>query len=139
MLAILFRRSDRPKGHTVAECILAFAILAPVAVLVNKIATQTQRSLRTSELADQARGSLTNAREEIGSWDYDDVSAANIQSRLSTENRDPSYTSEAWLAVVEEVQEPLPAKRVSLSVLWTSPYSNSPNELGPITFWVRKP
>lgn len=126
-------------GHTVAECIMAFAILLPVAALVSKIGLQTQQSLRDSLLTAQAKSDLVNAREVIGTWEFDDVTVANVQSLPHAEISEVTESQREWLAVIEEVQEPIAAKRVSLSLLWTPPRSTAANEVGPLTFWVVKP
>ena len=139
------RREQSANGHTVAECVLAFAILLPIAVLVSKIGLQTERSLRESVHAAQAKRDLSNTREEIGAWAFDSVTVERIQSIPATENqgtmdspREWPDGPREWLAVVEEVHEPILSKRVSLSLLWTPPQSNLANEVGPITFWVHK-
>jgi hypothetical protein len=126
-------------GHTIAECMVAFAILVPVAVLVSKIGLQARQSIRASMLAAYAKMDLTNAREKIGAWNFDEVTLANIQSLPHAEYPDAQDSGQEWLAVVEEIQEPIPSKRVSLSLRWTPQRSPEPNEFGPLTFWVYKP
>ena len=132
-------RSTRPTGHTVAECLVAIAMLLPIAILVSKIGLQTERSSRESVLASHALRDLINAREQIGSWPYENVSVARIQSISIPENLAFEASSREWLVSVEEVSEPISAKTISLSMQWTPVRSEFPTEVGPITFWVSKP
>ncbi len=132
-------RAKPSNGHTIAECILAFAILLPLAALVSKIGLQAKQSLQESVLTAHVNRDLINAREEIGAWRFDDVTVANIQSLPHNEAPDAQDGPREWLTIVEEVQVPVPAKRVNLSLLWRPPRSSSSHEVGPLTFWVRKP
>ncbi len=132
-------RLSRPTGHSVAECLVAIAMLMPIAILVSKIGLQTERSSRETVLAANALRDLVNAREQVGSWAYEDVSLASVQSITIPENPAFDASRREWLVSVEEVNEPISAKRVSMSLQWTPVRSEFPTEIGPITFWVPKP
>ena len=132
-------RTNQPTGHTVAECLVAIAMLLPIAILVGKIGLQTERSSRDSVLASHALRDLNNAREQIGAWAYEDVSVARIQSISMPENLAFEASSRKWLTSVEDVSEPISAKRISLSLQWMPARSEFPTEVGPITFWVPRP
>ena len=132
-------RLSRPTGHTVAECLVAIVMLVPIAILVSKIGLQTERSSRETVLAANALRDLVNAREQVGSWEYEDVSLASIQSINIPENPAFEDSRREWLVGIEEVNEPISAKRVSMSLQWTPVRSEFPMEIGPITFWVPKP
>ena len=132
-------RLSRPTGHTVAECLVAIAMLVPIGILVSKIGLQTERSSRETVLAADALRDLINAREQVGSWAYEDVSIASIQSITIPENQAFDDSRREWLVNIEEVNEPIFAKRVSMSLQWTPVRSEFPTEIGPITFWVPKP
>ena len=132
-------RLSRPTGHTVTECLVAIAMLVPIAILVSKIGLQTERSSRETVLAADALRDLINAREQVGSWAYEDVSIASIQSITIPENQAFDDSRREWLVNIEEVNEPIFAKRVSMSLQWTPVRSEFPTEIGPITFWVPKP
>jgi hypothetical protein len=129
----------RRAGHTVAECLAAFAMLAPIAVLVTKIDWQNDRANRDNSLAAAAHRDLINARETVGSWDFETVSQANIESidiPLDAEFKDRKRT---WLVVVQDVTAPITAKQVTLSMRWNESGQTPVQEAGPITFWVPKP
>ena len=114
-------------------------MLVPIAILVSKIGLQTERSSRETVLAADALRDLINAREQVGSWAYEDVSLASIQSIAIPENPAFDDSRREWLVSIEEVNEPISAKRVSMSLQWTPVRSEFPTEIGPITFWVPKP
>ena len=139
MNADCITRISRPSGHTVAECLVAIAMLVPIAILVSKIGLQTERSSRQTVLAADTLRDLVNAREQVGSWAYEDVSPASIQSITIPENPAFDDSRREWLVSIEEVNEPISAKRVSMSLQWTPVRSEFPTEIGPITFWVPKP
>ena len=132
----IVRRSD---GHTVAECLVAFAMLVPIAVIIGRIGLHAEQSNRASLIASHLLCDLINARESIGSWEFDDVSISKIESMSFLENSESRPDSRIWQATVDEVIEPIPAKRVYLSLKWTHGQSDSWSEVGPIIFWVPKP
>ncbi len=126
-------------GHTIAECLVAFAMLVPVAILVTKVALQTEQASRESVLASHGLRDLMNAREEIGSWEYSRVSSESIQSIPILESPEFGPTSRSLQAVVEEVDAPFASKRISLSLHWSNNGQGNTTEFGPITFWIAKP
>lgn len=132
-------RSKKPTGHTIAECLVAISMLMPIAILVSKIGLQTERSSRETVLAADALRDLVNAREQVGAWAYDDISLTSIPSIAIPENPAFVASGRKWLVNIEEVNEPISAKRVSMSLQWTPVHSEFPTQVGPITFWVPKP
>lgn len=138
------RRSKNSRGttrsaHTIAECLVAFAMLLPIAVLVGKIGLQTEQASRESALASHAFRDLINAREEIGSWAFNDISQSTIESIPFQKSTEFHEDSRRWVTSIEEETEPIQAMRISLSLQWTSGRSEIPAEVGPITFWVPRP
>ena len=132
-------RWRRNSGHTIAECLVAFAMLVPVAILVTKVALQTERTSRDSVLASHGLRELMNAREEIGSWEYSRVSSESIQSIPILESPEFGPSSRSLQAVIEEVDAPIASKRISLSLHWSNNGEGNTTEVGPITFWIVKP
>jgi len=131
--------SRRSPGHTIAECLVAFAMLMPIAILVSKVASQTEQASRNSVLASQALRDLMSAREEIGSWEYTRVSSESIQSISFLDSPAFPAASRELQSIVEEVDEPIASKRVSLSLRWSLNNAHASLEIGPITFWIAKP
>ncbi|MCY2983325.1 MAG: hypothetical protein NTY15_06755 [Planctomycetota bacterium] len=132
-------RLRRNSGHTIAECLMAFAMLVPIAILVTKVALQTEQASRDSALASHGLRELMNAREEIGSWEYSRVSFESIQSIPILESPEFGPLSRSLQAVIEEVEAPIASKRVSLSLHWSNNGQDNTMEVGPITFWIIKP
>lgn len=134
------RIRTRPSlGQTVAECLIAFAILLPVATLVTKLNLQAEKSSRDSVHASHSMRELVNARELIGTWDFDEITVENIQSIPLRENPVFENNSHEWSVTIEELTLPIPSKRVGLSLKRTAARSEFPVEVGPLTFWVPKP
>ena len=132
-------KAKRAGGHTVAECLVAFAMLVPIAVIIGRIGLHTEHASRASLLASQSVCDLVNAREVIGSWGFEEVTLEKIESISFPENPEFRAGSREWRASVDEVTEPVQAKRVCLSLQWTHGQSESMSVVGPIVFWVPKP
>jgi len=132
-------RSKPSRGQTVAECLIAFAILLPISVLVTKLNLQAEKSFRDSVHASHSMRDLVNAREMIGTWNFDDVTLDKIRTIPIRENPVFADNSHVWIGTIEDVTLPIPSKRVSLSLKRNAVRSEFPVEVGPLIFWIAKP
>ena len=126
-------------GHTVGECLVAFAMLLPIAVLITKIGFQTETLNRESSLVQMACGDLVNARESIGTWDFESISKSKIESMTIPENIAFRDVTRSWHTIVEDVSEPIVARRITLSMQLVQTNTDIASEVGPLTFWVTNP
>ena len=126
-------------GYTIGECLVAIAMLLPIAALVTKIGIQTENLSRESNRVQVAHRDLINARETIGTWDFDSISQSNIEAIPIPEYNAFQEFARSWKAVVVDETEPMIMKRITLSLQFARANSDNASEVGPLTFWVPKP
>ena len=126
-------------GYTIGECLVAIAMLLPIATLVTKIGIQTENLSRESNRVQVAHRELINARESIGTWDFDSISLSNIEAIPIPDHNAFQEFARSWKAVVVDETEPMIMKRVTLSLQFAQANSDNVSEVGPLTFWVPKP
>lgn len=133
------RSLSRSRGQSVAECLVAIAILMPVIVLVTKNGFQSDRDMDQVRYAHGANGEIINARERIGLWNYDEITTESIATIPFLVEGTRQGMLRTWKCDVVEVSEPIPAKQVTLSIQWTDEKAGITHDTGSLSFWVPKP
>ncbi len=126
-------------GYTIGECLVAIAMLLPIAALVTRIGIQTENLSRESNRVQVSHSDLINARESIGTWDFDSVTQSNIEAMAIPEHNAIQDRARAWKATVVDETEPMILKRVTLSLEIMGAHGDNESEVGPLTFWVPRP
>jgi hypothetical protein len=134
------RTLGQPKpGQTVAECLIALAVLLPIATLVAKIGWQSDQSMVSNEITRTANRSIINAMEQTLCWNYEDITPDAIESLSVDQTNASSGWTTALHATVIEIAEPMESKQVTLGLLLEHSKSGQVRESAPLTFWVVKP
>jgi len=130
--------SRRPAA-TIGECLIAIALLLPVSVFVNRIAIQSNRTHAETAAQNDGFRELLNARERIGLWDFEGVTRGEIESMAAPPAMETIQHSYAWHAEVKEIQVPVVAKQITLSLTAGNSSDGTIRSVGPLTFWVFRP
>ena len=89
---------QRVRGYTIAETVVALAILGFVLTGIGQFASYVNTGIDDLRLSKQIRWEIENARELIGSWPIERVTTENIDqlpisARLSEELSDAKWKS----------------------------------------------
>lgn len=123
----------RKSGTTVMEVIVACSLLATTAASMSLMSWRMQRGFQERVLVKRAWVEVCNARQQIGSWQTDDVQLERILSLPIAEALRRDCVAIEWVARVEEIQQPLPGKCIFIGLKWTRAEQQAA-PLG-ITFW----
>lgn len=125
-------------GTSIAEVIVAIALLGTATVGLGRFAGLTRQGLQQRELSTRLSAELLNARERIGSWPLDRVTVEQIEqipfSAALSQDSAADLTQRRWRASVEPISEPLSALRVTLHLQYT--LHGHLAEPQAITFWI---
>ncbi len=127
------------RGFSAAEAITGIVVMSLAIVILGRFAAGVSRGLSERELATRIGWQTESARAELGTWSYEDITAENIAQRLGLSDSSlvDKLQSPKWTASVEEIEQPILAKRVHLSLACVyNAQAVTPSEL---TFWVPKP
>ncbi len=145
---------QRVRGYTIAETVVALAILGFVLTGIGQFASYVNTGIDDLRLSKQIRWEIENARELIGTWPVERITTENIDqllisARLSEELSDakwkssvapasfslsPSSSSSSGSSNADGTKIAIPAKTVTLQLqAQYKGQSISPVEL---TFWV---
>ncbi len=129
---------SRRGGVSSAEAIVATVVLSIAIACVGRFAAGVNRGLHEREVATRIGWQVQNARAKIAAWSYDEISPKNIKRRLTiSRSLTEKLQTPSWQATVTLVNEPIPAKRVELSLTCT--YNEQRSTPSTLTFWVPKP
>ncbi|GAB5405885.1 MAG: hypothetical protein Aurels2KO_41160 [Aureliella sp.] len=130
-------RSTR-KGFSSGEAIAGIVVMSLAIVIVGRFAAGVTQGLAERELATRIGWQTESARAEIAAWAYGEISAENIVSKLAFDSvLLEQLNSPKWEATVEEVEQPVAAKRVQLSLKCV--YDDQVATPSTLTFWVPRP
>jgi hypothetical protein len=131
-----FCGAKSPPGASMMEAIVACALLSAAAVSVAVMNTRTKRAYQDRERMKHAWNEVQNARQTVGTWNIDQIDSQRLLSLAVSEEIKLAWPDARWIARVDEVQEPLPGKRIFLGLQWTQGGQTIP-PLG-MTFWKTK-
>lgn len=123
-----------PRGTSIAELLVALAILATAMVGVGQFASNTGSGLSQRELSTRIGWELANAREQIGSWQPENINVQQIESLPFSESLNNNLDDLRWRAKVETLTEPARAIRVALTLHCT--LHGQPAQPASLVFWV---
>lgn len=117
-----------------AEVIVAIALLGTATVAVGRFAVMTKQGLREQELGARLSAELLNARQRIGSWPQEQLTAEHIEELPFSAALAEQVDDLKWRALVEPITEPASALRVTLR-LECSLHGQTAQPQA-LTFWV---
>lgn len=126
------RRSRR--AATTIELVAAIAILAACSSIVLGFVSQVRQGLRDREIAARLDWELMNVREEIASWEASSITVEKIQQLTVSQALRDSLDDCQWIANVEIMEQPIPAKQITLALNVT--LRGQPAQPAILTFWV---
>lgn len=123
----------RNPGTTVMETIVACSLLATTAVSLSLMSQRMRRGYQERALVQRAWVEVCNARQQIGTWNMEEIDCDKIQALPISDVLRNSCSAIEWAARVEETMEPLAGKRIFVGLQWTRAEQRSA-PIG-ITFW----
>ena len=99
-----------------AEVIVAIALLGTATVAIGRFAVMTKQGLRERELGTRLSNELLNARERIGSWPLEQITAERIEGLPFSKSLAEQVDDLKWRTFVESISEPVNALRVTLKL-----------------------
>lgn len=124
----------RCRGTSIAEVIVAIALLGTATAAIGRFAVMTKQGLHQRELGTRLSAELLNARERIGSWQPEQLTGQHIEELPFSAELVEQIDDLKWRAIVEPVEEPVRALRVTLK-LECSLHGQTAQPQA-ITFWV---
>ena len=121
-------------GASLAEVLVAIALLGMATVAIGRFAVMTKQGLRQRELGTRLSTELLNARERIGSWPQEQLTVEQIGAIPFSAELAEQVDDLKWRAIVEAVEEPTRALRVTLKLECTLQGQSAQPQA--ITFWV---
>lgn len=127
--------THRRCGITQLELVVASILLGATLLSITKFRQSNLLSGQHTQQASWAQSRLLNARGLIGTWPMDDITVANIE-KLPADDSDFLRRSQ-WLATVDEIEEPIRSKQVSLALRWQ--VGDVQHTTPGLVFWVKQP
>ncbi|MCA9157522.1 MAG: hypothetical protein KDA51_20340 [Planctomycetales bacterium] len=124
----------RRYGTSMAEVIVAIALLGTATVAIGRFAVMTKQGLRERELGTRLSNELLNARERIGAWPLEQITAEHIEELPFSKSLAEQVDDLKWRTIVESISEPVNALRVTLK-LECSLHGQTAHPQA-LTFWV---
>lgn len=121
-------------GTSMAEVIVAIALLGTATVAIGRFAVMTKQGLREREIGARVSNELLNARERIGSWPHEQLTAKRIEELPFSKTLAEQVDNLKWRAIVEPITDPVNARRVTLK-LECSLHGQTAQPQA-LTFWV---
>jgi len=136
---------QKRRGMTLLECMVAMIMLSTSFALVLQFQSRTLEAHYAQSTQTKVILAIVSARERIGAWNLDEITADSIQSMPINEELISDDEHPQWVASVVEVEEPIKGKKVSIGIQLErhqvgpkqSPSSLSPREsIYKLEFWV---
>jgi hypothetical protein len=110
------RKHRSRHAASVAEVVVATAILTIAMTGVGRFAYNIKQGLRTRELSSRMDLEINNLREEVGSWKVEDISSQRIEAIPISDNLQTYLEQPRWEAQVVTLSKPVEAVQVTLSL-----------------------
>ena len=114
----------------VVSCLLLSASLVTLGVFRTRVAINGANM----RMAALARSELRSAREIVGSWSPEAITANRIESLEISPMAKATLPDARWTAKVESIQQPVHGFRVFLDLQWFR--LEQVQSTGGITFWI---
>lgn len=124
----------RRYGTSMAEVIVAIALLGTATAAIGRFAVMTKQGLRERVLGTRLSNELLNARERIGSWPQEQITVEHIEQLPFSKSLAEQVDHLKWRTIVEPMTEPVNALRVTLK-LECSLHGQTAQPQA-LTFWV---
>lgn len=121
-------------GTTSTEVIMACALMTAAMVTLAGFQSRITKSVSTLRQAVQARTEVRNARELVGSWQYEKVTEAAISEIELGPDGLATLPNARWIVNVVETEQPVSSKRVFLDLEWSR--NDQVHTSSGISFWV---
>ena len=129
--------ADQRSGVSSIEILVATALLATVITGIGRLAHTTHQGLRDRELAARLHWEIVNAREQVGTWAADQITAARIEALPFSPALTTQLDGLRWQAQVHTITEPATALQVTLAIHCM--VESQAAEPATLTFWVPSP
>ena len=127
---------NRKYGLTTTEVLVSIAVLGAAVTGVGKFASTMQQGLRDRELSARIGWEVLNAREEIGSWNFAEITAERIEAMPVSDVLHRDILDARWEAQVEIIEQPVAATQVTLALAGN--YRGQAARPQRLTFWVAR-
>ena len=121
-------------ASSTAEVIIAIALLAIAASLVGRFVSQVRSGLSDRELGARIGWELQNARERIGSWSTDEITAERIGQMQVSKGIAGRIENARLNASVKRIESPVVATQVTLGL--QGELKGQTIQPTVLTFWV---
>jgi len=130
---------QKKRGVSITELIVAVALLSIITAVVGHFVAYMNHAIETHELHRLMRWELDNAREQIGSWQPDEITVERISALPFTaavreKLQNPAWLSEIQVANIQGLDRP-PAF-LSVRIAITADYREQSIRPIELFFWV---
>ncbi len=103
---MISRIPKRSLGYSTMETVIAALLLGVILVSIGKFSNMVRGGIYDRQLAMQIEWEIENARETIGSWQIDSVTAAEVEQLPISDELRSHLENPYWQCVVTELQLP---------------------------------
>ncbi len=111
-------QSKARSGTTLVETLISSMMIATALGLIVEFRAKSVGVQIDQIYQAKALLAIASTREIVGSWDFDHVTAEAIQSLPMNEELVTQNLRPKWFASVEEIDEPIIGKRVTLGMYY---------------------
>lgn len=119
---------------TSMETLVAIIVLSIAAMAVSQFVVTVHSGLQDQELSQRIGWEIENARELIGSWPVEKITQERIEQLPFANGLSENLVQARWVARVKQVEEPMPATRVTLGI--ECQYQGQVAMPQEMTFWI---
>lgn len=134
MYDVMLQRNYRRRAASTAEVLIAIALLVVATSLVGGFVSQVSDGLRDRETSSRLEWELLNAREVIGSWSADEITAERIAELPISAALADRVKNAKLRAIVAQIDKPARAMQVTLGI--RCEWQDQLIEPSTLTFWV---